>query len=170
MYCTAHIPCSMSCGSLEGRGVWGRMDTCIGMAKSLCCPPETITILLISYTPIQNKKFNLKKRQRALVAINVCLVLFYITDPQNAVPNQWHQQYLRAWQKCTFSGPSPDLWKQKLWELSFTCIAQGLMWPKGWKEFVFNFNKYKVLIFFLSLGAIFFPRWIRCFIRSPWTK
>ena len=27
------------------------------MAESLCCPPETITTLLISYVPIQNKKF-----------------------------------------------------------------------------------------------------------------
>ena len=30
----------------------GRMDTCICMAESLCCPPETTTTLLISYTPI----------------------------------------------------------------------------------------------------------------------
>ena len=45
----------MLCGSLDGRGVWGRMDTCICMAESLCCLPEIIT-LLISYTPIQNKK------------------------------------------------------------------------------------------------------------------
>ena len=36
-------------------GVWGRMDTCTRMAESLCCPPETTTTLLISYTPIQNK-------------------------------------------------------------------------------------------------------------------
>ena len=35
-----------------GRGVWRRMDTCICMAKSLCCPPETIIILLIGYMPI----------------------------------------------------------------------------------------------------------------------
>ena len=35
-----------------GEGVWGRMDTCICMAESLCCLPETITTLLISYTPI----------------------------------------------------------------------------------------------------------------------
>ena len=41
---------------LNGSGVWGRMDTCICMAKSLCCPPETITTLLISYTPIENEK------------------------------------------------------------------------------------------------------------------
>ena len=41
---------------LDRRGVWGRMDTCICMVKSLCYPPETITALLISYTPIQNKK------------------------------------------------------------------------------------------------------------------
>ena len=40
----------------------GRMDTCICMAESLCCPPETITTLLISYTPTQNK--NLKKKKR----------------------------------------------------------------------------------------------------------
>ena len=33
----------MSYGSLDGRGVWGRMDTCICKAGSLCCPPETIT-------------------------------------------------------------------------------------------------------------------------------
>ena len=34
---------------------WGRMDTCIFMAESLHCSPETITKLLI--TPVQNKKF-----------------------------------------------------------------------------------------------------------------
>ena len=45
------------CGNLDGRGVWGRMDTCICMAESLHCSPETTTILLISYNPIQNKKF-----------------------------------------------------------------------------------------------------------------
>ena len=47
---------SMLCASLDGRGVWGRMDTCICMAESLLCSPETITTLLIDYTPIQNKK------------------------------------------------------------------------------------------------------------------
>ena len=34
-------------GSLHGRGVLGRMDTCIGMAESLSYPLETITILLM---------------------------------------------------------------------------------------------------------------------------
>ena len=49
--------CSMSCGSLDGREAWGRMEACICMAESLCCPPETITALLLGSTPIQNKKF-----------------------------------------------------------------------------------------------------------------
>ena len=35
-------PCSMLCGSLDGKGVQGRMDTCICVAESLCCSPETI--------------------------------------------------------------------------------------------------------------------------------
>ena len=39
----------------------GRMDTHVSMAESLHCSPETITILLISYTPTQNKKFKKKK-------------------------------------------------------------------------------------------------------------
>ena len=44
--------CSMLSGSL-GRGrIWGRMDTVLCMAESLCCPPETIT-WLISCIPIQ---------------------------------------------------------------------------------------------------------------------
>ena len=36
--------------SLGGRIVWGRMDTCICTAESLCCPPATVTALLIGYT------------------------------------------------------------------------------------------------------------------------
>ena len=48
--------CSVLWGSLGGRGVWGRMDTCMSMAESLHCLPETVTTLLIGYTPIQNKK------------------------------------------------------------------------------------------------------------------
>ena len=35
--------CSMLCGNLDGRGVWGRMDTCVCVAEILHCPPETIT-------------------------------------------------------------------------------------------------------------------------------
>ena len=39
--------CSVSRGSLDGRGVWGRMDTCTCMAESLHCAPKTILTLLI---------------------------------------------------------------------------------------------------------------------------
>ena len=35
-------------------GEFGGEYICICMAESLCCPPEIITTLLISYTPIQN--------------------------------------------------------------------------------------------------------------------
>ena len=47
----------MLCGSLDGRAVWERRDTCICMAESLHYSHEAITTLLIGYTPIQNKKF-----------------------------------------------------------------------------------------------------------------
>ena len=43
--------CSVICASLDGKGVWERMDTCVCMAESLHCSPETTTILLIGYIP-----------------------------------------------------------------------------------------------------------------------
>ena len=44
--------CSMLRGSLDGRGVWRRMDTCICMVESLCSLPENITTLLTGSTPV----------------------------------------------------------------------------------------------------------------------
>ena len=52
---------SQLCGRLDGRRVWRRMDTCMCMAESLCCPLATITTLLLGYTPVQNKKLKKKK-------------------------------------------------------------------------------------------------------------
>ena len=40
---------------LDGRAVWGRMGTGRCTAESLCCPPEAVTALVISYAPIQNE-------------------------------------------------------------------------------------------------------------------
>ena len=37
-------------------GHLGEMDTCVCMAESLCCQPETLTTLLISYAPIYKIK------------------------------------------------------------------------------------------------------------------
>ena len=36
--------------------------TCLCVAESLCYSPDTITALLIGYTPRQNKKFAKKKK------------------------------------------------------------------------------------------------------------
>ena len=59
--------CSMLWGSLDGKGVWGRMDTCICMTESLHFSLENITILLIGHTPIQHvlgvKKLKLKTKK-----------------------------------------------------------------------------------------------------------
>ena len=40
--------CSMLCGSLDGRGIWGRMETCIRTAESLRCSPETTIKLFVN--------------------------------------------------------------------------------------------------------------------------
>ena len=77
----------MFCASLDGRGVWGRMDTYIYiwhepgweaglgkdgymyiyiyMAESLLHSPETVTTLLIGYTPVQNKKYDIWRKNKS---------------------------------------------------------------------------------------------------------
>ena len=46
---------SAQCYTAAGVGAfWGRVDTCICMAESLCCSPETTSTLSIIYIPIQN--------------------------------------------------------------------------------------------------------------------
>ena len=44
---TARWNCPVLCGSLEGRGVWGEMNTYTYMVESLHCSPDTVTTLLI---------------------------------------------------------------------------------------------------------------------------
>ena len=50
-YCTAQQTAQCCVAAWMGGESGGRMDTCICMAESLCSPPETVTTLLISYTP-----------------------------------------------------------------------------------------------------------------------
>ena len=71
--------CSVLCGSLDGRGFWGRMDTCICMAEFLCCPPETITTLLIGYPPKQNKKLKKEKAQALDQQGHYFILILYCT-------------------------------------------------------------------------------------------
>ena len=53
------------------------MGTCICIAKSLLCSPETITTLLIGYTPIkQKKKF---QNKRLIVQISTVKFVFLVS-------------------------------------------------------------------------------------------
>ena len=76
-------PCSMLCNSLDMMGIWGRMDTCMCMAESFHCLPETITTLLNSYTPKQNvfgvKKIKLKKKILCVCMYYIlCVCIYYV--------------------------------------------------------------------------------------------
>ena len=52
----------MLCANLDGRGVLGRLDTCIRVAEALLCSSETTTTLLIGCTPRQSKNLKLQKK------------------------------------------------------------------------------------------------------------
>ena len=58
-----------------------RIDTCMCMAESLRCSPETITTLLISYTLIQNKKFKIMKKNGSLAMTTHLHMVVYMTLP-----------------------------------------------------------------------------------------
>ena len=56
--------CSILCDSLDERRVWGRIDTCICMAKSLHYSPESITALLISLLIFLKKSMKCRRYQK----------------------------------------------------------------------------------------------------------
>ena len=68
--------CSMLCGSLNRKVVWGRMDTCIYMAKSFCCPPETCNIVNCC-TPIKNIKFKIDYYRYKLSSVNLMVTTMH---------------------------------------------------------------------------------------------
>ena len=110
--------CSMLCASLDGRGVWGRMDIWTCMTESLCSSFETIIKLLISYTPIQNKKFEKKriKKVESLIypytlhldasitnILHICFISIYslpFVEPiESKLQASWHfnREYLNLY-------------------------------------------------------------------------
>jgi len=91
----------MLCGSLDGKGVWRRMDTCRCMAESLHCSLETMTILLISYAAAAAAKL-----------LQSCLTLCDPIDgspPGPAVPGILQARTLE-WVAISFS----NAWKYKV--------------------------------------------------------
>ena len=87
--------CSMLCGRLDGKGVWRRMHTCVHMAESLRCPPETINSLLFSYTPIQNKMFFKNSPGTSLVVqwlrIHLSMQGTWVWSPVQKIPYAMRQ-------------------------------------------------------------------------------
>ena len=57
----------MLCASLNRREVWDRIGTYKCLFESLHSSPETTTILLIGYIPIQNKKFETSKKKKKAI-------------------------------------------------------------------------------------------------------
>ena len=60
---------------MDGRGVWGRMETCVCLAESLSCSLEIIATLLIGYTLILFLKMKsfLKHECDTATLSNLCI-------------------------------------------------------------------------------------------------
>ena len=68
--------CSVLRCSLDGNRVWEIRDTCVCVAESLHCPPETIT-LFIGSVPIPNKKLKKKKSRASLPHLGKEVLSFF---------------------------------------------------------------------------------------------
>ena len=81
--------------------MWGvaslKHGLCLCMTESLCCSPETITTLLISYTPIQNKKFFKKERKNARFENGLCN---HRTGETRHIHKKWLTQHEAICGKC----------------------------------------------------------------------
>ena len=97
----------MLCASLDGKKVWGRMETCICMAKSLCCSHENITLLFVNQLQPNKKlkknedirqagKKNKAKFQKSLLIKHACSVTQScrtLCNPMDDCSHSWRHQY-----------------------------------------------------------------------------
>ena len=105
--------CSILCGNLDGRGVWGRMDTCKFMAESLCCSLETVTTLLIGYTPIQITKLKKGKKKPSHLYFHLSKILrYFIRMNSTNIEDKWmdNQTDINRCYSITFN--TQFTWKQ----------------------------------------------------------
>ena len=96
--------CSVLCGSLNGRRVWGRMNTDICMVKSLGCLPETYITLLIGYSPIKIKLKKIIKVKAAQSCPTLC-------DPISIQSMEFSRPAYQSGQPFPFPGhlPNPEI-------------------------------------------------------------
>lgn len=71
--------CSVLGSGLDGRGVWGRLGTCIWMAELLSCAPGTISIVNRLHANIKLKVF-LKKKKCGENNIQVTILLWRLDN------------------------------------------------------------------------------------------
>ena len=77
--------CSVLSGSPDGRGVWGRLDTCAHVAEFLCCPPETNSV---NWLHSSTKYTFLKNSFKGSVSSYHCVLLIVLVV--GTVEIMWH--------------------------------------------------------------------------------
>ena len=103
--------CSILHGSLDGRGLWGRMNTCLCMAESLCYSPETIITLSVNqlYPNTKQKKIFLMCNAKSLQSCPTLCDPIDSSPPGSPVPGILQARMLE-WVAISFS----NAWKWKV--------------------------------------------------------
>ena len=112
------------------------MDTCICTAESLCCPPETIAMLFIGYTLIQNKNVVWKKKFFLNNKGSLCYKnsFFLILSAMSSQPITWSNWSGKL--KTTPTKPWP--WRAKLLLKEAAAAASVAPWYKSLWESTFQ--------------------------------
>ena len=109
--------------SLDGMGVRGRMDTCICMAESLHCSPETTTTLLIGLSQNKKKFFKLKKKN---VLHSEWYIAAAVKSPQSC------PTLCNPIDSSPPGSPVPGILQATILEWVAIPFSRGSSWPRGW--------------------------------------
>ena len=70
--------CSLLRSRLDGRGLWGGMHTCIRMAKSFRCSPETFTTVFVNCLyPNTKQTIKQKNISQIKIRLNISLEMYW---------------------------------------------------------------------------------------------
>ena len=70
--------CSLLWSRLDGRGLWGGIHTCICMAKSFRCSPETLTTVFVNCLyPNTKQTIKQKNISQIKIRLNISLEIYW---------------------------------------------------------------------------------------------
>ena len=124
--------CSVSYSNLNGKRIAKRIDICICITEQLCCTLETITTLLINYTPSEIKVYFFKDSNISNIFCRVNGHILLITTLPDSLLCLFIYQYTHLFAKEYLLYKMWITFHKKFYTFCYKNVITLFIWVDSW--------------------------------------